>query len=614
MMLRRPTATSFAATARLGMRIASVRTALLLRTLRSSEGSIIILCAPLGAAVGFVVFVIREAVYTLHDIDFSLEPGSYLSAQTTIEMTRLLIVPAAGGLIFGLLAWAIRKRRSADITDPVEANALFGGRMPMLDSIRLTLATMLSNASGASVGMEAGYTQLGAAMYSWVAQRFRLRRDDSRIYVTAGTAAAIAAAFNAPLAGAFYGFELILGSYTPRALAPIAIAALAGTLVVRVLGNDAPLFAVNENFHITPFLYVLFAIVGIGAAGFSILTMRAVTWAERGLRWLPIPAWLRPAVGGALLSLLALGSPQVLGSGHGAIQYQIEHERSFWMVTALLVGKLLASAISLGAGFRGGMFSSSLFLGVLVGAVIVAAMSLIAPDLADQQVAFMLVGMGATGAAIVGAPITMVLLVLEGTGNFPITMGVLVAVVIASTIVRLTFGYSFSTWRFHLRGLPITGAHDVGWIADLTVERTMRADPIVVPAQMPLLKLREAMPPSGAKWVFVTDENGRYRGQIEMTSAHDPALDDAAANLVADDLAQGTGIYLQPKENLRVALSRFETTETEILPVVSDPQNQRVVGFLTEAYSLRRYTQELERQRGTELGAGGPFPLGPTKV
>lgn len=593
-------------------RMASIRLALLHRSLRSSEGSIILLCAPLGMVVGVAVFLLRETVYTLHELAFGLAPGSYLSAQTHIDTMRLVLVPACVGLTFGVLAWQIRKRRSADITDPVEANALFGGRMSMLDSIRLTIATMLSNSAGASVGMEAGYTQFGAAIFSSVAQYFRLRRDDARIYVTAGTAAAIAAAFNAPLAGAFYGFELVLGSYAPRALAPVAIAALSGTLIVQILGSDAPLFAVDAEFRITPFLYVLFVIVGIAAAGFSILTMRAVTWVERALRDLPM--WIRPAIGGAALSLLALGSPQVLGSGHGAIQYALEHDRTFTLVTLLLFGKLLASAISLGSGLRGGMFSSSLFLGVLLGALVISAMSLIAPDLSQHQVAFMLVGMGAVGAAIIGAPITMVLLVLEGTGNFPITMGVLVAVVTASTIMRLTFGYSFSTWRFHLRGLPITGAHDVGWIADLTVGRAMRSDPVIVPANLPLMKLRKIAPLGGAKRVFVVGDEQRYRGIVNMASVHDPDLTDAAATLVAGDMMQPDGAFLLPKENLRVALSRFKTTEMEALPVLDGPETRVVIGYLTEAYALRRYTQELERQRSSELGQTGPFPLGPTKA
>lgn len=592
-------------------RLAGLRFVLLHRSLRSSEMSIIMLCAPLGVAVGVVVFFLRELTYWLHDLFFGLPDHGYLSEQTYIEPWRLIVVPIGVGLIFGLSAWWVRRTRSAEITDPVEANALFGGRMSMLDSIRLTIATLQSNAAGGSLGMEAGYTQMGGAIFSSVAQYFRLRRDEARIYVTAGTAAAIAAAFNAPLAGAFYGFELVLGSYSPRALAPVAIAALAGALTIQILGTDEPLFAVTTDFTITPMLYLLCALIGVAAAGFSILTMRAVTWTEQKLR--PLPIWIRPAIGGAALGLLAFGSPQVLGSGHGAIQYALENDRSFTLLALLLFGKLLASVISLGSGFRGGMFSSALFLGVLLGALIVSTVTTIAPGLADTKVAFMLVGMGAVGAAIIGAPITMVLLVLEGTGNFPVTMGVLVAVVIASTIMRLTFGYSFSTWRFHLRGIPITGAHDVGWIADLTVNRVMRSDPVIVPAHVPLLKLREIAPLGSAKRVFIVDNEMRYRGIVNMATVHDPDITVAAASLVASDLARGAGIYLQPKENLRVALGRFETVEMETLPVINNVTDMQVVGYLTEAYALRRYTTELERQRNSETGLSSAFPIGPSK-
>lgn len=599
---------SFAQRIKAIRRFAILRATLLYRSLRSSEASIIMLCAPLGIVVGIVVYILREIVYGLHTLFFGLAPGSYLSEQTHIDTWRIALVPVAVCLFFGVLAYLIRRTRSAEITDPVEANALFGGRMSMGESIRLTLATMISNAAGGSLGMEAGYTQSGSAIFSHVAQFFRLRRDEARIYVTAGAAAAIAAAFNAPLAGAFYGFELILGSYSPRALAPVGIAALAGALTIQVLGTDAPLFAVSDTFAITPVYYLLFALVGVAAAGFSILAMRAVTWTESKLRRFPI--WIRPAIGGAALSLLAFGSPQVLGSGHGAIQYALENDRGFVFVACLLVGKLLASVVSLGSGLRGGMFSSALFLGVLLGGLIVSVMSLVAPGLYDMHIAFMLVGMGAVGAAIIGAPITMVLLVLEGTGNFPVTMGVLVAVVIASTIMRLTFGYSFSTWRFHLRGLPITGAHDVGWISDLTVLRAMRSDPVIVSAHVPLLKLREMAPLGGPKHVFIVDSEMRYLGIVNMATVHDPDITDAAASLVAGDLARGAGIYLQPLENLRVALSRFETVEMEVLPVLNDTNEMKVIGYLTEAYALRRYTQELEKQRSSETGLSGPYPPG----
>ena len=142
----------------------------------------------------------------------------------------------------------------------------------------------------------------------------------------------------------------------------------------------------------------------------------------------------------------------------------------FLPMALLLVAKLLASAVSVGSGFRGGLFSSSLFIGCLFGGVFAKCVAWLDPHFAVQYMAFLLVGMGSVAAAIIGAPLTMVLLVLESTGDFPVTAGVLVSVIASATITRLMFGYSFSTWRFHVRGLGLRGAHDVGWISDLTVK------------------------------------------------------------------------------------------------------------------------------------------------
>src|SRR6185437_10138870 len=198
---------------------------------------------------------------------------------------------------------------------------------------------------------------------------------------------------------------------------------LAAVLTERTLINPEPLFVVGQVFHFKQSIYLLFALLGVLAAGFSVLSMQAVTWAERGLRRLPLPQWLRPMAGGAILTGIALYVPQVLGSGHGAIQFQFDHNWALVPLLIILVAKLLASAISIGSGYRGGMFSSSLFLGCLFGAAF-----------ADVA-ALMMVGMGSVAAAVIGAPLTMVFLVLEATGDFPMTVGVMVGVVIASTIV-----------------------------------------------------------------------------------------------------------------------------------------------------------------------------------
>ena len=577
--------------------------------LRSNEPTQVVVCAAFGAVVGALVAGVHWLVDFLHQVGFQLSGDHSLSTGIGVDPIRILIVPLVGGLVLGLSALIMRRFRSSEVVDPIEANALHGGRMSMIDSLRLLVATMTSNASGVAIGMEAGYAQLGAGLLSKVGQYFRLRRSDQRIFVGAGAAAAIAAAFNAPLAGGFYGFELILGSYAVRPLAPVAAAALASTMTLRALMDPAPLFSVGYIFPFSQWLYLLFALLGILAAGFSVLAMQAVTWAERGLRRLPLPQWLRPAVGGVLVSGIAVFVPQVLGSGHGAIQLVFDGNFTLPMLLLLLAAKLLASALSLGAGFRGGMFSASLFLGCLFGAAFADLATYLVPHLVEQHATLMMVGMGSVAAAVIGAPLTMVFLVLEGTGNFPLTVGVMVGVVFASTIVRLTFGYSFSTWRFHQRGLGIRSPHDVGWLVNLTAGRLMRADPKTVPETMPIDEVREKYPLGSAKRVFVVSETGAFTGTLDIAAVHDAEAGETPEHRIAGDFASDPDLFLLPFENVRSALTRFEEKEVEVLPVLASGSDRSVVGYLTEQYALRRYNQELERRRAAELGERDLFSI-----
>ena len=178
--------------------------------LRSNETVQIVVCAATGVSIGAMVAGLHWLIDFIHQLAFRLSGEHSLSTGIGVDPERILIIPVVGGLVLGISAIIMRRFRSNEVVDPIEANALHGGRMSLIDSLRLLVATIMSNAAGVAVGMEAGYSQLGAGVFSKVGQYFRLRRSDQRIFVGAGAAAAIAAAFNAPLAGAFYGYELIL--------------------------------------------------------------------------------------------------------------------------------------------------------------------------------------------------------------------------------------------------------------------------------------------------------------------------------------------------------------------------------------------------------------------
>jgi CIC family chloride channel protein len=516
-------------------------------------------------------------------------------------------MPALGGVLSGGVTLLIRRWRPREIVDAIEANALFGGKMSLTDSLNLAALTLISSGFGASVGLEAAYTQLGSGLSSWFGQRLRMRRADLRTLVGCGAAAAIAAAFNAPLAGAFYAFELVIGTYSPAVLAPITMAALSGTLVIRGLVGGEAIFRFDAPVHVTGLDYALFAGLGIVAAVIGIATMTGVTRIERLVRRQDLPAWLRPALGGIAVGLVASVFPQVLGSGHGAVQQILDDALPWSILIGLVAAKGLASAISVGTGFRGGLFSSSLLLGGVVGgAAVVVLEHVLRPlglgEAGLDRIAYTLVGMGAMAAAIIGAPLTMIFLVLELTGSFPAALGVMVGVIIASLVVRTTFGYSFATWRFHLRGVPIRGGFDIGWIEELAVGKLMRRDFQTAPLGLTVAEFRRRFPLAGAKRVFLTDAGGGYAGIVATADAYDPDLDEKADQLPVDELRSAVGQFLLPNQNVRAALNRFIGAETETLAIVRSARDLQLVGFLTEGYALRRYNQELERSRAEEIG------------
>jgi CIC family chloride channel protein len=275
-----------------------------------------------------------------------------------------------------------------------------------------------------------------------------------------------------------------------------------------------------------------------------------------------------------------------------------------WMLIGLILAKMIGSAVSIGTGFRGGMFSSSLYLGALFGAACSLVVHRLLPWVPSDEAIFVLAGMGAVAAGVVGAPMTMVFLVLESTADFSATMGVTVAVLISALVVRHGFGYSFATWRFHLRGVALSSPHDIGWLQELQVSKLMRQDFAVVPPAMPLAELCRQFPITESRRVFVVNDNGGYEGYIDLAEAHSTELAENGDgdSLTANDIARGAEHFLTPGQPVRETLDLFIASAAEVLAVVDNPRDRRVLGYLSEAYALRRYYRELEARHREELG------------
>jgi len=379
---------------------------------------------------------------------------------------------------------------------------------------------------------------------------------------------------------------------------PVVASAVVATFVVNWVTPHENTVVPTVVAQVSAVMFTHVVVLATACALFSILLMQAVAVADRLFVRAGIPAALRPIIGGAIVGGLAIVSPQVLGAGHGALQTNLVNATPIDVLAGLILLKCLASAMSLGSGFRGGLFFASLLFGGLIGRLYaeIAALTPFPFDIGTAAIA----AIAAVGSGVMGAPMAMVVLSLETTGDFSVTIAALVAAAIAALIVRELFGYSFATWRFHLRGETIRGPHDVGWIRDLNVGRLMRKDARTLPSDVAIETARAMFPLGSTKQFFLLDREGRYTGLVLTADLHTATqpLTEPVATLALPSRAR-----LVPQMSIRQALDAFEESETDVLPVIDDDASRHVLGLVSEAHALRRYGEELER-RNREIVQG----------
>jgi CIC family chloride channel protein len=571
--------------------------------LRSNEFYLIPLALVVGFFTGAIVTLMSEIAQIAHVLIYGIPIDVRLSANAYINPVVALIAPAAGGLLLGIMEWSRRRLKISSAVDPIEANALRGGRLSLRDSVVVSGQTMISNGCGASVGLEAGYTQIGSGAASLLGQLLNLRRNDLRLIVGCGAAAAIAAAFGAPITGAFYACELIVGVYAVASAAPILAASLAGALTAQWLGGAPYSLEISHVGKVGVEHYLALIGLALIVSTIGILVMRSSSLFERLFANSWTPVWIRPVIGGVCVGAMAIVTPQVLAAGHGAMVLDMHRDMLPSIIAMVIALKLVACLISLASGFRGGLFFASLFVGSLLGKLFATLLALIGPQFAVDPMVATLTGMATLGVAIVGGPLTMSFLVLEMTRSVDVTAVVLAGCIVTSICVRFMFGHSFSTWRLHLRGETIRSANDVGWLRNLTVERMMRPDVGKVPTTTTIAAARREFVLGSRHAVVVVNNADDYCGLVLLPELFSHELDSIADEIQVVELARYTDVTLLPEMNVKTAMKIFDDAEAEELAVLESAESRKVIGYLSESYARRRYVEEIDQATRGVLGA-----------
>jgi CIC family chloride channel protein len=579
-----------------------------LRGLLSNDQFVLgVLAVVMGLVVGCVVVAFRMLIDGAHLIFFGATEDVLHSVAAALPWWRVWMAPVIGGAVVGLLYhFFMPGGRAQSISHVIEAAALRGGRMNLKAGVVSALGAAISIGAGASVGREGPAVHLGSALCAWGAEKLHLGASLSRTLLGCGAAAAVAASFNAPIAGALFAHEVVVGHYAMSALAPVVVSSVTATLVSRAFFGHFPAF-VLPDMHLTSVLeFPAFAGLGLLSGIVAIVFMQALFMGETLGRKMPVPNAIKPILGGVIVGALAVPFPYVLSVGYEITDLVLKESVPLLMVGLLIVAKVLATSVALGFGFGGGVFSPSLTVGALVGSLYGALATQAMPSLSSGSGAYALIGMGAVAAAVLGAPVSTVLIIFEMTHDTVLTVAVMMAVVLATTLSQAVLKVpSYFYWQLDRRGLDLRGGHQLRLLRTMTVSEVSRGDCPRVPVDAPADVVRNdlAMVPYGE--LFVADEENRLVGTIMLADLLDHADNPQAT---AGLIARRRPPVLQRSDTLEDALKVMMSLGEEHMAVVETADSMILVGCVSQAELLLEYNRQVLRAQDDGNGRGGlPF-------
>ena len=572
--------------------------------LKYTEHSYMVLVAiVIGLLGGLGAVGFRECIRLFQTVAWQTD-------SVTLEYLRGLpiywkvLAPAVGGLIVGLIIVRFAaEAKGHGVPEVMEAVALRGGRIRPRVVIAKLLASGVCIASGGSVGREGPIVQIGSAIGSSVGQWLGVGERRLRTLVGCGAAAGIAATFNAPVAGALFAVEIILGDFGVTQFSPIVISSVTATVVSRHFLGDFPAFEVPSYSLASPFELFAYGALGIIAGLVALVFVRGLYRAEDLFDALRFPAVLKPAVGGALIGVIAIRFPEIFGVGYEAINEALSGGLGWKLLLILVLVKILAVSLTIGSGGSGGIFAPSLFIGAMTGGAVGTVVHSLWPDASGSPGAYALVGMGAVVAAGTHAPITAIVMIFELTGDYKIILPLMISCIIATLLATRVQKASIYTLKLLRRGVDIRGGYSANVLGQLKTRDAMRTEAAEVRRADHLMPVFSRFVERPGDTVFVTDADHRLSGLITIDDIRPLMTDPESVRglVIAEDMMRESGFPIfGPDDPLDEVMRRFGRYRF-MAPVVDDG---RLVGTLWPQDVIEAYNAEILKRDMASTMAG----------
>jgi CIC family chloride channel protein len=435
----------------------------------------------IGIAAGFAALFFRKGINWLQATLYGTEDSHFLhSFLSGLEWYWVVLIPTIGGLIVGLILHHFTNDgRARSVGDVILGAALHEGQVETRAGLASALASLITLSTGGSSGREGPVVHLAAVISTKISRWIHADGITGRDLLGCAVAAAVSASFNAPIAGALFALEVVLRHFAVHAFAPIVIASAAGTVINRLEFGGVTEFVLPTYGDLQFYVELpAFLLLGLTCGVVAVALMRSIFWAEDFGNYLQdrtgLPRWLRPMAAGAMLGVLALWFPHIIGVGYETTSRALTGELILNEVVVFTVLKVAAVAITLGGRMGGGVFSPSLMIGALTGLGFGLIATAVFPDVSGGSALYALAGMGAVAAAVLGAPISTTLIVFEMTGDWQTGLAVMVAVSLSTALSSRLVDRSFFLTQMERRGVHLAAGPQAYLLAMFTAARIMR--------------------------------------------------------------------------------------------------------------------------------------------
>jgi CIC family chloride channel protein len=551
-----------------------------------------------GLGGGFGAVALRSLIEFVQGLFFG-HGEDVLQLVNQTPWTWRMLAPALGGLVVGPLVYFFAKEaKGHGVPEVMESIIVRGGVIRPRVVVVKALASAITIGSGGSVGREGPIVQIGSALGSTIGQLLGISTRQIRTLVGCGAAAGIAAAFNAPIAGALFAVEILLGDFGVPQFSPIVIASVVATVVSRYFLGNFPAFEVPTYQLVSPFELIPYTVVGI-IAGLVALTFTSILYSCEALfDRIQFPEYLKASIGGLLVGGIGVWFPQVFGVGYSTINGALAGNVPVLLLGILLIAKMVATSITLASGGSGGVFAPSLFLGAVTGGFLGSLIHQWFPTFTATSGAYALVTMGAVVGAATHAPITAIIMIFELTGDYHIIPPLMAACVVSTLVAMLLRRDSIYTRKLRQRGVDPFKEEDLNVLKNLYVRDIIDRDPEVIPASTSFAQILSLVVQSRHSEFFVIDEQGELLGAVSLSEFRKLIFEQDVLQLVvvAGDLVTPLRRTVRETDNLDLAMQLFSHTEVEELAVV-DPQNPRkLVGVIHLNDVINARNQEVLRR------------------